>query len=339
MLPAPSHPRRRPHRPLARPAGRAFTLIELLVVIAIIALLMGILLPAMGNAREAARGTVCMASIKSSGSLAVAYANDHRGQAPIAGQMWGMTQPEFARDHVNFPGKWRDTLTFWYNDRFRREFPMPFFLTIASYSGLVFETDTREAMMNAAGTGADPIGGAFLEYYRCPSDETFELGGKLDAGMTLMQTGITSSWWTLPAFVPEMTSYLFNEAVLARSPSAGGRNAGLEGLIDRVPFPSEMFLLSDGEPRTEFGDHLMTVWHLESQRNWDMLEYYDAMKDVPKAYSPGEHRFVPDNVAAQLHFERHNDTINVGYVDTHVETFPLIPAGLKDINIWKGGTP
>ncbi|MFN3165528.1 MAG: prepilin-type N-terminal cleavage/methylation domain-containing protein [Phycisphaeraceae bacterium] len=73
------------HRPRQPRPRRAFTLIELLVVISIIALLIAILLPALGAARSSAQLAVCKSNMKQWGIAFTGYAAENKGLLPAEG--------------------------------------------------------------------------------------------------------------------------------------------------------------------------------------------------------------------------------------------------------------
>ena len=77
-----------------RPGNHAFTLIELLVVISIIALLVGILLPALGAARRSAQRAVCLSNMRQIGVAMTAYTTNNKGFLPYTMYQESATDPQ-----------------------------------------------------------------------------------------------------------------------------------------------------------------------------------------------------------------------------------------------------
>jgi len=149
--------------PLRCHLRRAFTLIELLVVIAIIAILVGLLLPAVQKVREAAARTQCQNNLKQIGLAIYLYENVN-SKLPGAYTLLPAPDPD---PNARFAGA-RVGLSLHAN-------LLPFIEQVALYQQLnpnLSEFDTANIPPNGPHSGANTAYAQVVKTYLCPSDPT-----------------------------------------------------------------------------------------------------------------------------------------------------------------------
>ncbi len=276
---------------LIRPTGdvndrRGFTLIELLVVIAIIALLIGILLPSLGKARESARRAVCTSNQRMIVLAANLYSYDHKTGAYVPTESGGEDNLAYlAPDYITMPElavcpstqNFVDATEVLNTDSTRNKYgrPVPLHLTESALNSEDRGTGNAGFSFNGGGHSFEiwawrdswQGGGANGGWTKFPN-------GWYDRGMGRAsrnrQRGLNEDD---PAFVPSDV----DEPV-------EGRNGSLKTSLT-VQRPAEVLLTLDSDQ-----DHLLT-----QQRN-----YPGALNNWP-----------------EKHNNHGEDGVNVGFCDGH----------------------
>jgi prepilin-type N-terminal cleavage/methylation domain-containing protein len=125
---------RRTIRPAALPAApAAFTLVELLVVIGIIALLVAILMPALGRARYQAQEVVCLSNVRQQILAQMMYMGEHKGKFPLHVDF----TPSYVRSSENRPGQ--QNVWYLFKDTYIKD-PRILYCPLIAWRGVLFES-------------------------------------------------------------------------------------------------------------------------------------------------------------------------------------------------------
>lgn len=229
------------NRPSKSPRPTGFTLIELLVVIAIIALLIGLLLPAVQQAREAARRSQCKNNLK---QLGLSLHNYHDTHGRLPGTYWtGWGGPEKGSYLVQL---------------------LPYIDQAPLYSKIDFQLNVDAQ----APVGLGLIRSQIVPLFICPSDSS----PNFPAGSDRAKSNYAMSMGSM--LMPSFTGcFSYPGNVFGTGNVGGGHGNGMDGskssgVVSKQCYSSQFKEITDGltntilmgEIRPNCGDHTTMGW-------------------------------------------------------------------------------
>jgi prepilin-type processing-associated H-X9-DG protein/prepilin-type N-terminal cleavage/methylation domain-containing protein len=288
---------------------KAFTLVELLVVIGIIAVLIGLLLPSLQGARQAAQQTACAAKLHAIVIAATTHAQNHRGYYPLVGTLPGCRPADLDDAYSTkydftyiLPG---DGLC-----------PLPITFSLAtdmSFPLVALKTDltTLNADLYTNNNGVSRL-------FICPGQATSF--SDLEQPLVLFvgeNPGTIYSYW-------QPTSYIFNEAVCGWGVEVTGDLASdqitrLRGKAASVHQPAATMFVADG-----LGGDPNSRGFWGNPNNLGMGTLYNNQIYPPvtiaDAYRGDADSSQPAGDTQNFDTHRHRGRMNIGFCDGHVES-------------------